>query len=106
MAHSFILIIKRYNIQSIFLDSMRTIYSDKICLVAKNSKFGDLYIHKSGKIIKGIFCNNAGSINYPILIPQSDEVHIRFENFPRLPNIFVDQRHPQDIISIVDISST
>lgn len=104
MPYSFTLIIKKYDRQNCTLDDMRVIYSDKTCLVAKNSKFGDLYIHKSGKIIKGRFIKDAGSIMYPILIAQK-EVHIRFENFPTEPNIITDQYRKQDIISVVDISS-
>jgi hypothetical protein len=99
--YSFTLVVKRYNRVNCVLDDMRVIYSDKTCLIAKNSKFSDLYVHKAGKIIKGKFINNAGSVRYPILIAEK-EVHIKFENFPKKPNITTDQYHKQDIISIID----
>lgn len=83
---------------------MRVIYNDKVCLIAKNSKCGNLYLHPSAKIIKGKFAKNAGSIRYPILIAEK-EVHVRFENFPFAPNIRTDQYRKQDIISIVDLQS-
>ena len=105
MPYSFTLIVKRYDRQNCTLDDMRVIYSDKTCLIAKNSKFADLYIHKTGKIIKGKFVKNAGSIRYPVLIAEK-EVHIRFDNFPKEPNIITDQYQKQDIISVVDISCT
>lgn len=105
MGYSFTLIVKRYDIQNCTLDDMRVIYSGNTCLIAKNAKFGELYIHKTGKIIKGRFVKNAGSIRYPILIAEK-EVHIRFENFHKHPNINTDQLHKQDIISIVDLTCT
>ena len=105
MPYSFTLIVKRYDRQNCTLDDMRVIYSDKTCLIAENSKFADLYIHKTGKIIKGKFVKNAGSIRYPVLIAEK-EVHIRFDNFPKEPNIITDQYQKQDIISVVDISCT
>jgi hypothetical protein len=103
MRCSFTLVVKRYKRENCTLDDMRSIYSGKICLIAKNSKFDGLYIHKSGKIIKGKFSKVAGSVRYPILIAQ-DEVHIRFENFNNIPNIITDQYVKQDIISVVDLS--
>jgi hypothetical protein len=101
--YSFTLVVKRYKRENCTLDDMRSIYSGKTCLIAKNSKFDGLYIHKSGKIIKGKFSKVAGSVRYPILIAQ-DEVHIRFENFHSMPNIITDQYVKQDIISVVDLS--
>ena len=86
MPYSFTLIVKRYDRQNCTLDDMRVIY-------------------KTGKIIKGKFVKNAGSIRYPILIAEK-EVHIRFDNFPKEPNIITDQYQKQDIISVVDISCT
>lgn len=105
MKYSFTLIVKPYERKNCTLDDMRVIYSDNTCLIAKNSKHGDLYVHKTGKIIKGSFHRNAGSIRYPILFAKN-EVHIRFENFPSQPNIITDQHQKQDIISVVDISCT
>lgn len=99
--YTFTIIVKRYNRVNCTLDDMRTIYSDKICLVAKNSKFGGLYLHKCAKIIKGKFIDPAGSNSYPILIAQS-EVHILVKNFPHMPNIITDQRDKQDIITIIN----
>ena len=105
MRCSFTLVVKRYKRENCTLDDMRSIYSWKTCLVAKNSKFDGLYIHKSGNIVKGKFSKIAGSFRYPILIAQ-DEVHIRFENFHSMPNIITDQYVKQDIISVVDLSCT
>ena len=103
MRCSFTLVIKRYKRENCTLDDMRSIYSGNTCLIAKNSKFDGLYIHKSGKIIKGKFLKVAGSVRYPILIAQ-DEVHIRFENFHSMPSIITDQFVKQSIISVVDLS--
>ena len=103
MKHSFTLIIKPYKRENCTLDDMRVIYNGKTCLVAKNSKFKGLYLHKSAKIIKGSFHKNAGSIRYPILFAKS-EVHIRVTDFHSAPNIITDQYIKQDIISITDIS--
>lgn len=103
MRCSFTLVIKPYKRENCTLDNMRVIYSDKTCLVAKNSKFDGLYIHKSGKIIKGSFHKVAGSVRYPILMAKN-EVHIRFENFHSKPNIMTDQYIQQDVISVVDMS--
>lgn len=103
MRCSFTLVIKPYKRENCTLDDMRVIYSDKTCLVAKNSKFDGLYIHKSGKIIKGSFYKVAGSVSYPILMVKN-EVHIRFLNFHSKPNIITDQHIKQDIISVVDMS--
>lgn len=82
------------------MGDMRVIYSDKTCLVAKNSKFGRLYIHPTGKIIKGRFVKFAGSNRYPILIAEK-EVHIKFENFPSKPNILTDQYKTYDIVTLL-----
>jgi hypothetical protein len=103
MPYSFTLIVKRYIRENCVCDDMRVIYSDKTCLIAKNEKYGKLYVHKSGKIIKGRFMYGAGSHSTPILIAEK-EVHIRFENFPTEPNIITDQYHKQDIISVVNLS--
>lgn len=84
------------------MDDMRTIYCGNTCLVAKNNKFGQLYLHKTAKIIRGSFAKVAGSNSHPILI-ANDEVHIKFENFPRYPNITTDQYIKQDIISVINI---
>jgi len=106
MPYSFTLIVKRYNRVNCTCDDMRVIRDNKTCLVAKNKKFGDIYIHKSGKIIKGKFVRDAGSIRYPILL-ANDEVHIRFENYHRKPeNINTDQLHKQDVITITDLIET
>lgn len=83
---------------------MRVVYNGNVCLIAKNSKRGNLYLHPTAKIIKGKFANNAGSIRYPILIAEK-EVRVRFENFPFAPNITTDQYRKQDIVSIVDLQS-
>lgn len=105
MAYSFTLIVKRYDRQNPTLDDMRTIYTHNTCLVAKNKKLGGLYVHKSGKIVKGRFSKCAGSINYPILIAQK-EVHIEFNDFPYEPNVVTDQYRKQDIIEIVNLVKT
>jgi hypothetical protein len=102
MLYSFTLVVKPYKRENCTLDDMRVIHSNNTCLVAKNSKFGNLYIHKTGKIIKGGFIKNAGSNAYPVLISKN-EVHIRFENFKGKPNIGTDQHIKQDIISIIDV---
>lgn len=104
MKYSFTIIVKPYKRVNCTLDDMRVIYNGKTCLVAKNSKHGDLYLHKCAKIIKGSFHKNAGSIRYPILFAKN-EVHIRVENFHSEPNIITDQYQKQDIISVVDVST-
>lgn len=98
---SFTLVVKRYKRENCELDDMRAIHSGSTCLVAKNSKAGGLYVHKSGRIVKGEFIRVAGSVRYPILIAK-DEVHIRFENFRGVPYISTDQRIKQDIVSVID----
>jgi len=103
MKHSFTLIVKPYKRENCTLDDMRTIYNGKTCLVAKNDKFGGLYLHKCAKIIKGKFHKVAGSVRYPILIAKN-EVHIRVENFHSAPNIITDQYIKQDIITVTDVS--
>jgi hypothetical protein len=103
MKHSFTLIVKPYKRENCTLDDMRTIYNGKTCLVAKNDKFGELYLHKCAKIIKGRFYKVAGSVRYPILMAKN-EVHIRVENFHSAPNVITDQYQKQDIISVTDVS--
>jgi hypothetical protein len=103
--YSFTIVIKRYERQNGGLTDMRTIYADKTCICAKNQKFGGLYLHKNAKIIKGRFHNPAGSNQYPILFPKTDEVHIRVTGFDKIPNIRTNQHHKQDIISIIDITN-
>lgn len=103
--YSFTLIVSRYNRVHCHSDDMTSIYNHKTCLIAKNAKQGKLYIHPTGKIIKGRFAYSAGSIRYPILIAEPKGVHIRFENFPYKPNdIRTDQINKQDIIQIVDLT--
>lgn len=95
--YTFTLIIKRYKRENPTLDDMKSIYSNKVCLVSKNLKNGGVYIHKTGKIIKGSFEFSAGSFKHPILIAK-EEVCIKFTNFPHKPNIKTDQFKKQDII--------
>lgn len=102
--YSFTLIIKPYKRVNSTLDDMRTIYNGNTCLVAKNDKFGGLYLHKCARIIKGSFRKVAGSIKYPILMAKN-EVHIKVENFHSAPNIITDQYIKQDIISVINITS-
>ena len=103
MGHSFTIIVKPYRRENCALDDMRTIYNGNTCLIAKNNKFGGLYLHKCAQIIKGKFHKVAGSVRYPTLIAKS-EVHIRVENFHSKPNIETDQCLKQDIITITDVS--
>ena len=101
MAHTFTIIVKRYRRENCVLDDMRTIYSGKTCICAKNKKFGGLYLHENAKIIKGKFSNVAGSNSYPILIAETEEVHILVTNFHSEPDIKTDQHIKQDIIEVV-----
>lgn len=101
--YSFTIVVKRYERQNGGLTDMRTIYADKTCICAKNQKFGGLYLHKNAKIIKGSFYNPAGSNQHPILLPKTDEVHIRVTGFDKIPDIRTNQYLKQDIISIIDI---
>lgn len=101
MTYSFTLVVSKYTRKSPDLDDMSYIKSHKTCLVAKNKKHEGLYIHPSGKIIKGKFFKIAGSVNSPILFAETEEVHIRFENFPHKPdNIHTDQYNKQNCISV------
>ena len=99
--HTFTLIIKPYKRESCVLDDMRAIYSGKTCLVAKNHKYGGLYLNKHAKIIKGRFHHGAGSHSYPILLAKTKEVHVLVTDFPYEPDIITDQHHKQDIIQII-----
>lgn len=100
MDYNFILVVKEYERNS-SLDFMRKIYNHKTCLVAKNHKFGNIYIHPAGKIIKGSFHKVAGSHSSPELIAKG-EVHIQFTNFPHNPNkILTDQHRKQNIIKVL-----
>jgi len=107
MSYSFTLIIKKYERISPTLDDMSSIHNHNTCLVSKNTKHGGVYIHKTGKIIKGKFLNSSGSVRYPILFNKTEEVHIRYENFLYNPdNIRSNQFQKQDIISVIDIIKT
>ena len=103
MKYSFTLLVNPYNRENCTLDDMRVIYNGKTCLVAKNDKYGGLYLHKCAKIIKGSFHKNAGSLRSPILFAKN-EVHIRVTDFHSEPNIITDQYIKQDIITITDVS--
>ena len=103
MKYSFTIIIKPYKRENCALDDMRVIYNGKTCLIAKNEKYGGLYLHKNAKIIKGAFHNVAGSVKYPILMAKN-EVHIRVTNFNSKANIITDQYKKQNIIKVVDLT--
>jgi hypothetical protein len=105
MKCSFTLVIKPYNEDRITnggLAEIRTIYSNNICLVAKNNKFDGIYIHPKGKLIKGKFHKVAGSIRYPLLFPKS-EVHILFEDFPHIPKISFCEYVKPDTVQIKNL---
>lgn len=104
MKYSFTIIVKPYERKNCTCDDYRVIYNGKTCLVAKNAKHGELYIHPCAKIIKGNFSKIAGSINYPILFNKQD-VHIRVTDFHSAPEIKTNQLVKQDIISVIDIST-
>jgi len=104
MNYSFTIVIKPYIRTGGCLEDIRVIYNGSICIVAKNSKFGGLYLHPSAKIIKGNFLSVAGSVRYPILYLKK-ETHIRVEGSIKPPNIMTDQKKETNSISIIDISS-
>jgi len=80
---------------------MRVIRSGNTCICAKNSKHGDLYLHKNAKIVKGKFNYNAGSIRYPLLFAKS-EVHIKVTDFHSRPDITTDQYSKLDCIQVIE----
>ena len=99
--HNFTIIIKPYKRENCVLDDMRRIYSGNTCIVAKNNKFGGLYLHKNAKIVKGKFHHVAGSNSYPILCAKTKEVHIEVTNFHSPPNVITDQCVKQGIIQVL-----
>ena len=96
-----IIVIKPYNRVNPVLDDMRTIRIGSTCIVAKNNKFGGLYLHKNAKIVKGKFHHSAGSNSYPILLVKK-EVHIELRGFGMSPEITTDQYIKQDIIKLIN----
>lgn len=101
MKHTFTIIVKPYKRENCTLDDMRTIYNGKTCLVAKNNKFGEIYLHKDAKIVKGRFYRVAGSNSSPILLAETEEVHIKVTDHHNPPDIETDQLHKQDIITVI-----
>lgn len=101
--YSFTLVVKQYSRKNCVLDDMRVICNGRTTLVAKNHKFGGLYLHKCAKIIKGHFHKRGGSNSYPILMAHN-EVHIRITDLHSKANIITDQHIKQDIINVIDCS--
>lgn len=90
-SYNFQITIKQYERSSPTLHDMRVVRATGICIVAKNSKFGGLYLHPKAKIVKGRFEHVAGSNSYPILYPKSKEVVIEVTDFERFPEITTDR---------------
>lgn len=101
MGKKFILVVKQYERNNCTLDDMRIIRIGRTCLVAKNQKYGGLYLHKNAKIIKGKFYDPAGSHSSPILMAKSKEVHIEVTGFDPSLEITTDQHSKQNILSIL-----
>lgn len=103
MAYSFQLIFSKYMRTNPLLDDISYVSSGNTTLIAKNKKFGDLYIHPTGKIISGKFHKVAGSHSSPILWTDNDVV-IQFTNFPHNPtNVNSNQYQKQNNIKIINI---
>lgn len=101
--YNFTVIVRKYERNNPTLDDMRAIYSARTCLVAKNSKYGDIYLHPCAKIVKGRFEFSAGSHSYPVLMPKTKEVHIQVRDFPYPPDINTDQYNEQEgIIEVIE----
>lgn len=75
-----------------------SIYVSGICVIAKNSKFGDLYKSKYVNEIKGRICNIAGSHQYPILTSKKNLI-IKINNFPKYPLLSDSINHPASYTS-------
>jgi hypothetical protein len=66
---------------------IKAVYVSGICIVAKNSKFGDFYFSKYIKSIQGKFKHVCGSVRYPYLNTQGKKVILQITNFPVYPSL-------------------
>lgn len=82
--YSFKIQIKPFSVKSPYLETIRRIYVSNICIVAKNSKEGGIYLSNYAKIIQGRFFYVAGSVRYPILVPKG-HITIKVKDFPFKP---------------------
>ena len=64
---------------------IKAVYISGICVVAKNSKFGNFYFSKYIKKLKGKFKQTCGSNKYPYLNAENKKVVLQITNFPIYP---------------------
>ncbi len=88
--YSFVIDFKKFVRKSPVLEDVQAIYVSGICIVAKNSKYGDFYKSKYVKEVKGKFAYGAGSHSSPILYPIKD-TQIIVHNFPKEPKLDFDK---------------
>lgn len=84
--YSFEIDFKKFNRTNPTLEDVQAIYVSGICIMAKNSKYGNFYKSKYVKEVKGKFANGAGSHSYPILYPVKD-TKIIVQDFPKEPKL-------------------
>lgn len=84
--YSFVIDFKKFVRKSPVLEDVQAIYVSGICIMAKNSKYGDIYKSKYVKEVKGKFAYSAGSHSSPILYPVKD-TQIFVHNFPKEPKL-------------------
>lgn len=102
-SYSFTLVFNKWERKNAFLDDIRTVSTGNTTLIAKNKKVGGLYIHPTGKIVKGSFYKVAGSHSSPILW-TNDKVVIEFNGFPFNPkSIETDQIDKQNNVEILNV---
>lgn len=83
--YNFELTIKKYKRSNGCLEDIRAVYINGICIVAKNLKHGGFYFSSYIAKRDGKFFHVAGSVQYPILFPKTDEVVLKIEGFPQNP---------------------
>jgi hypothetical protein len=84
--YSFVINFRKYIRKIPQLEDVKAIYVSGVCIIAKNSKYGDFYKSKYVKQVKGKFAYGAGSHASPILYPTKD-TQIIVHNFPKKPEL-------------------
>lgn len=98
MKHNFIIRIYKNEINNPTLSDISNITISDITLISKDSKFGELCLHKGNQKkfnysleIKGKFNEVSGSHNYPTLSFKGNYIDIIVKNFPRYPAFYQDK---------------
>ena len=74
------------------------IYINGVCIIAKNTRRGGLYISRYIENINGKFAYVAGSISTPMLYAEKGEIIIKVKDFPKNPQVIFENEHVQDCL--------